>query len=122
MSESQVVLIVDAKTDDASTEYTMPTAYMHPEAFLQVQISGTFTVQVLGKLHADAGYIELIAAATASYIQPIAYMPYLKITRSGGADTPICSVWVMVGETEYTKYAEVPEVQKFAVAKPGPNS
>ena len=119
MSESQVVLIVDAKTDDANTDYTMPTAYMHPEAFLQVQISGTFTVQVLGRLHTDAAYVELIAAATANYIQPIAYMPYLRITRSGGADTPICSVWVMVGETEYTK---APEIQKFDVAKPGPNS
>jgi len=122
MSRSQVVLVVDAKTDDANTDYTMPVAYMHPEAFIQVEISGTFTVQVLGKLAAAAPYVELIAAATANYIQPIAYMPFIRITRSGGASTPVCSVWVMVGETEYVKHTEVAEVQKYAVAKPGPNS
>lgn len=122
MSRSQVVTIADAVVADTNTDYSLPTAYMHPEAFIQVEISGTFTVQILGKLHADATYIELVAAATANYIQPIAYMPLIRVTTSGGAATPICSVYVMVGEAEYVKYAEVPEVQKYAVAKPGPNS
>jgi len=95
----QVVTIADAVVADTNTDFRLPPAYKHPEAFLQVEISGTFTVQILGKLHADASYVELVAAATANYIQPIAYMPFLRVTTSGGASTPICSAYVMVGDS-----------------------
>jgi len=96
---SEVIAIATTVTTDTNTDYTVPMAYGHPELFLQVDISGTYTIQILGKLHADASYVEVVAAATASYIQPIAFMPYLRITTSGGADTPIMSAWIMIGDT-----------------------
>jgi len=97
---SEVILIADAVVADTNTDYTVPLAYGHAELFLQVDISGTFNVQVLGKLHADAAYVEVVAVvADAGYIQPIAFIPYLRITTSGGAATPIMSAWIMIGAT-----------------------
>ncbi len=95
----QVITIADAIVADTNTDFELPSAYNHPEAFVQIEISGTFTVQVLGKLHADATYVELIAAVTANTIQPVAYMPFLRVTTSGGASTPICSAYVMIGDS-----------------------
>lgn len=97
----QVVTIANAVTADTNTDYELPPrAYdMHPEMLLQVEISGTFSVQILGKLHEDASYVELVAAASANYIQPTVYMPFLRVTTSGGASTPICSVYAMIGKS-----------------------
>jgi hypothetical protein len=95
----QVITIVDAVVADTNTDYELPVdSYdYHPEAFFQIEVSGTFTVQVLGKLHPDASYVELIAAGTVDLIQPVAIMPFIRVTTSGGAATPICSVYVMLG-------------------------
>ncbi|TFH46049.1 MAG: hypothetical protein E4H01_10670, partial [Lysobacterales bacterium] len=73
----QVITIASAITTNTNTDFELPPAYAaHPEAFIQVEISGTFTAQILGKLHASASYVELVAAATANYIQPVTYMPF----------------------------------------------
>lgn len=95
----QTIVIVDATVEDDDFDIELPPQSYddHPEAFIQVEISGTFTVQILGKLHAGASYVELIAEATANYIQPVTYMPFMRVTTSGGADTPIASVYAMVG-------------------------
>ena len=97
----QVITIVDATVADENTDFQLPPhAYNeHPEMLFQIEISGTFTCQVLGKLHADASYVELIAAGTVNLIQPTVYMPFIRITTSGGASTPICSVYAMVGKS-----------------------
>jgi hypothetical protein len=97
----QVQQIVTAVTADTNTDVEIDTSGydVHAEAFLQVEVSGTFTVQVLGKLHADASYVELVAAATANYIQPIAIMPLMRFTTSGGASTPILDAWIMTGKS-----------------------
>ena len=96
----QVITIADAIVADTNTDIELPPSYRgHPEAFIQVEISGTFTVQILGKLHADASYVELVAAATANYIQPVAFMPFLRVTTSSGSSTPIASVYAMVGQS-----------------------
>lgn len=96
----QVLTIVDATVEDENTDFELPSAYSeHAEAFLQIEISGTFTCQILGKLHADASYVELVAAVTANTIQPIAFMPFIRVTTSGGASTPICSVYAMLGDS-----------------------
>lgn len=97
----QVLTLASAITADTNTDFDLPVDSYdeHAEAFLQVEISGTFTVQILGKLHADASYVELVAAATANYIQPIAFMPFIRVTTSSGSATPICSVYAMVGKS-----------------------
>lgn len=97
----QVLTIADAITADTNTDFELPAgAYdYHPEMHLQIEISGTFTCQILGKLHAGASYVELVAAVTANTIQPCAYMPFLRVTTSGGAATPICSVYAMLGKS-----------------------
>jgi len=96
----EVLTAAAAVTTDTNTDFTVPNAYDHPEMFIQIEISGTFTIQILGKLHADASYVELIAAGTVNLIQPVAYMPLIRVTSSGGASTPIVSVYVMVGNTK----------------------
>lgn len=96
---AQVITIADAVVADTNTDFVLPVAYDHPEAFIQIQISGTFTVQILGKLHSAASYVELVPAVTVNTIQPVAYMPFLRVTTSGGASTPICTVYVMVGKS-----------------------
>ncbi len=97
----QVIPIVEATVDDENNDLELPpVAYdAHPEAFIQIEISGTFTVQVLGKLHAGASYVELVAAVTVNTIQPITYMPFVRVTTSGGASTPVCSAYVMIGKS-----------------------
>jgi len=96
----QVITLADAIVADTNTDIELPPAYSdHAEAFIQVEISGTFTAQILGKLHADASYVELVAEATANYIQPVTYMPFIRLTTSGGASTPICSCWIMLGDS-----------------------
>lgn len=96
----QVITIADAVTTDANFDFEFPNAYSaHPEAFIQIEITSTFTVQILGKLHPDASYVELVAAVTADTIQPVAYMPFMRVTTSGGASTPIASVYVMIGDS-----------------------
>jgi hypothetical protein len=96
----QVITIASAIVADTNTDFEFPNAYgPHPEAFVQIEISGTYTIQILGKLHPDASYVELVAAVTANTIQPVAYMPFMRVTSSGGASTPVCSVYVMIGDS-----------------------
>jgi len=97
----QVITIADAIVADTNTDFELPaTSYdEQPEAFLQIEISGTFTCQILGKLHADASYVELVAAVTANTIQPVAFMPFIRVTTSSGSATPICSVYAMIGDS-----------------------
>ena len=96
----QVIQIADAVIADTNTDIILPNAYkQHAEAFIQVEISGTFTVQILGRLDPTATFVELVAAATANYLQPVTYMPEIRITTSGGASTPVCSVWIMIGDS-----------------------
>jgi len=104
----QVITLVDATVEDESTAVELPSTYdAHPEAFIQIEISGTFTCQILGKLHGDATYVELVAAVTANTIQPVTYMPYIQVTTSGGASTPICSVYMMIGEGKFGRRLRV---------------
>lgn len=95
----QVITVADAIVADTNTDFEFPAQSYneHPEMLLQIEISGTFTVQVLGKLHDDASYVELVAAVTANTIQPTVYMPFIRVTTSSGSATPICSVFAMIG-------------------------
>ncbi len=95
----QVITIADAIVADTNTDFELPSSYKHPEAFVQIEIDNTFTVQVLGKLHPDASYVELIAAVAVNTIQPVAYMPYMRVTTAAGASSPVCSVYVMIGDS-----------------------
>ena len=96
----QVITIADAIVADTNTDIELPNAYSgHPEAFIQIEISGTFAVEILGKLHADATYVQLIAGVAVNTIQPVTFMPFMRVTTSGGASTPICSVYAMLGDS-----------------------
>mgnify|MGYP001823630749 CR=1 FL=1 len=53
----------------------------HPEAVVQVNITGTITIQVLGSLDGTA-FVEMIAATTSDILQPIALVPFLRFTAS----------------------------------------
>jgi hypothetical protein len=97
----QVIKIVDGETADTNNDFVLPVSSYdaHPEAFIQIEITSTFTVQILGRLHPDASFVELVAAVTADTIQPITFMPEIRVTTSGGASTPSCDVYVMIGKS-----------------------
>ena len=96
----QVIQIADAVVADTNTDFEVPSAYDdHQEMVIQVDISGTFSITLQGRLHADASWVEMVAAATASYIQPVTYMPLLRLVSAGGASTPILDAWLMVGDS-----------------------
>ena len=104
----RVFRAADAVVANTNTDIELPVGYdSQPEAFIQIEISGTFTVQVLGRLSSDASYVELVAAVTANTIQPVTYMPYMRFTTTGGASTPIFSAWVMIGEGRFGKQIRV---------------
>jgi len=77
-------LIVDEVTVNGTTDAALPQQYDgHPEAVLQTKIVGTATVQILGRLSPDFDFVELVAAATASAISPITYMPEIRVVITG---------------------------------------
>ena len=77
---------------DGSTDVAVDnqSAYKrHPEGILQVAITGTMTIQVLGSLD-GTNYSEMIAASASGSITAIALVPFLRITASstsGGTAT-----------------------------------
>lgn len=80
----QVLTITNG--DNANGNYDlslMPTYRGHPEAVVQIEISGTATVQILGRLGSDFSFVEVIAAVTANTLQPISFIPDLRATVSG---------------------------------------
>lgn len=80
----QVVTITDLDNANGNYDVELPPAYRgHPEAVVQIEISGTATVQMLGAIEDDFSYVEVIAAVTANTLQPIAYIPKLRATVSG---------------------------------------
>ncbi len=54
----------------------------HPEAVLQVNITGTITIQVLGSLDGNA-YVEILEASSVDQLAAIAMVPFLRITSTG---------------------------------------
>jgi len=54
----------------------------HPEAILQVNVTGTITIQVLGSLDDDV-YVELLAANAADQLAAVVLLPFYRFTASG---------------------------------------
>jgi hypothetical protein len=82
----QVVTITNADNANGNYDIELPPAYRgHPEALVQIEISGTATVQILGALDDDFSYVEVVAAVTANTLSPVAYVPKLRATVSGYA-------------------------------------
>lgn len=80
----QVIDITNLDNANGSYDLELSPAYRgHPEAVIQIEISGTATVQILGSLDGDFTPVEVIAAVTVNTLQPIAYMPLLRATISG---------------------------------------
>jgi len=95
----QVIDITNLDNADGNYDLELSPAYRgHPEAVVQIEISGTATVQILGRLDGDFTPVEVIAAVTANTLQPIAYMPFLRATVSGYASGDVI-VKVLVPES-----------------------
>ena len=69
---------------DGSTDVEIDTEGYenHPEAILQIDITGTITIQVLGSLD-DVAYVEMLAASASDQLSAIILMPYYRFTASG---------------------------------------
>jgi len=96
----QVIQIATAVIADTNTDFQLPASYdSHVECILQVAISGTFSITAQGRLHDDAPWVELVAAATAGYIQPIVWVPQIRLVSATGASTPVLDAWVQLGRS-----------------------
>jgi len=75
-------------TADGSTDVEIDTSGYeeHPEAVLQVDITGTITIQILGSLDGTS-FVELVAAAATDSLNAVILLPYYRFTAtatSGG--------------------------------------
>jgi hypothetical protein len=69
---------------DGSTDVEINTEgyEQHPEGLLQIDVTGTITIQVLGSLDGSC-YVEILAAlADTDQLSAIALVPYLRFTAS----------------------------------------
>lgn len=76
---------------DGNTDVSVPTLGYgeHPEIMLQVAITGTITIQILGSLDGTT-WVEMLAANASSQLAALAAVPFLRITASstsGGSAT-----------------------------------
>lgn len=75
-------------TADGSTDVEIDTSgyESHPEAVMQVDITGTITIQILGSLD-GVSFVELVAAAATDSLNAVVLLPYYRFTAtstSGG--------------------------------------
>lgn len=69
---------------DGNTDVEVDTSgYVgHPEAVLQVDVTGTITVQILGSLDGSA-FVEVLAASAADQLAAVVLLPHYRITVTG---------------------------------------
>lgn len=93
----KVTNLVSGGNENGNTDSGLPPAYEgQNECIIQVDISGSATVEILGRLTPDYEWVRLIAPATAGYIQPITYCPEIRVTISGYASGTV-DVGVLTG-------------------------
>ena len=71
-------------TTDTTVDTRVPTQnyQRHPEMVLQVGITGTITVQILGSLDGTT-WVEMLAASAASQLSAVALVPHVRIVTTG---------------------------------------
>lgn len=79
-------------SSDGSTDVEIDTSGYeeHPEAVLQIDITGTITIQVLGSLDGVA-FVEILAASASDQLSAVVLLPYYRFTASGtsGGDATV---------------------------------
>ena len=59
---------------------------------VQAGVTGTATFRLLGRVSADAPWIEIRSAATADYLESISWVPYIRLDVTAGTGT--VQVWI----------------------------
>ena len=54
----------------------------HPEAVIQVSITGTITIEILGSLD-GTNFVTVLGASSSTTLSAVALLPYLRITATG---------------------------------------
>lgn len=69
---------------DTDTDVEIPVdGYKYnPEAILQIQITGTITIQVLGSLD-GTNWVEVLAASAVDQLSAVALLPHWRFTSTG---------------------------------------
>ncbi len=94
----QVNLIVEGAAANGSHTLTLPRGYKgQNEAVVQIEITGTATVTVNGRIQPDFSFSEVIPAVTVDTLQPISYIPELEVVISGYSSGTI-TVGVLTSE------------------------
>lgn len=81
------VRTLDTITEDGNTDVALPTdTYKrHPEAVIQINITDTITIQVLGSLD-GVTFVEVLAASAADQLAAVAFLPFYRFTATGQTD------------------------------------
>lgn len=79
---------VGTATHDASIRDT----YGHALLPIQAHGDGVTTFRVLGRIRPDAPWAEIVAAATADFLQSISWVPFIQLEVTSGAGT--VTLWI----------------------------
>lgn len=80
----QVLTITNGDNANGNYDLELMPAYRgHPEAVVQIEITGSATVTLQGRIDEDFTFQQIIAATTADVLQPISFIPQLRAVISG---------------------------------------
>lgn len=94
------VLLKDSAIDETGDEVAIPKHYGKgsDEILIQVDISGATSVELLGRITAQAALVTIFSGKIASEIIPIAWVPFLQVvTTLAGSPIPNVSVYALRG-------------------------
>lgn len=71
---------VGTETHEGSVRDTNGTSLLP----IQAKGDGVSTFRVMGRVHPDADWVEIIAPGTADFLQAISWVPYLQLEITSG--------------------------------------
>lgn len=83
MATTDKILMDGVTTNTDGPVIDIPSSANGADILVQIDITGTITVTVNGRISSAADWIEAISPRTASELVPIAWCPQLRATTTG---------------------------------------